>query len=69
MNFHVRAPKPWKGLILVKNSWKEVAPMNEARHDAFGAALNGKIYVAGGLQLQENMRSFKVLESCEVYNH
>lgn len=29
--------------------------MNEARQDAFGAAVNGKIYVAGG-------------KTCEVYN-
>ena len=30
--------------------FKEVAPLNEARYDAFGAAMNGKIYVAGGKQ-------------------
>ena len=36
-------------------SWEEIAAMNEARQDAFGAAMNGKIYVAGG-------------KTCEVYN-
>jgi len=45
---------------------EDVAPMNEARHDAFGAAMNGKIYVAGGLQ--ENGPFYTVLNTCEVYN-
>ena len=43
----------------------EVAPMNETRHDAFGAAMNGKIYVAGGKPCYKNSR---VLASCEVYD-
>ena len=47
-------------------SREEVAAMNEARHDAFGAAMNGKIYVAGGLQ--KNGPFYTVLNSCEVYN-
>lgn len=42
-----------------------VAAMNEARHDAFGAAMNGKIYVAGGRQRKE--RGCQVLHSSEVY--
>ena len=46
------------------NSWEEVAAMNEARCHAFGAATNGKIYVAGGCRRQINV----VLSSCEVYN-
>lgn len=45
---------------------KTVAAMSEARHDAFGAAMNGKIYVAGGLQRKE--RGCKELHSCEVYS-
>jgi len=44
---------------------EEVAVMNEARHDAFGAAMNGKIYVAGGLQ--KNGPHYTVLNTCEVY--
>ena len=48
--------------------FKEVAPMNEARHDAFGAAMNGKIYVAGGKQWDENLLGERVLASCEVYD-
>jgi len=44
---------------------EEVAVMNEARHDAFGAAMNGKIYVAGGLQ--KNGPHDTVLNTCEVY--
>ncbi|XP_074631348.1 kelch-like protein 12 [Acropora palmata] len=48
--------------------FKEVAPMNEARHHAFGAAMNGKIYVAGGTQWDENLLGERVLASCEVYD-
>ena len=46
--------------------WEEVAAMNEARHAAFGAAMNGKIYIAGGLQ--KNGQICTVLNTCEVYN-
>ena len=49
-----------------EDSWEEVAAMNEARHDAFGAAMNGKIYVAGGLQ--KNGQICTALKTCEVYN-
>ena len=49
-----------------EGSWEEVAAMNEARHDAFGAAMNGKIYVAGGLQ--KNDGNLRALNTCEVYN-
>ena len=48
------------------DSREEVAAMNEARHDAFGAAKNGKIYVAGGMQ--KNGQICTVLNTCEVYN-
>ena len=49
--------------------FKEVAPMNEARHDAFGAAMNGKIYVAGGKQRDATLPiGERVLASCEVYD-
>ncbi|XP_068684109.1 kelch-like protein 3 [Montipora foliosa] len=43
-------------------TWEEVAAMNEARCRAFGAAMNGKIYIAGGINTNE------VLKSCEVYD-
>lgn len=46
--------------------WEEVAAMKEARHAAFGAAMNGKIYIAGGLQ--KNGQICTVLKTCEVYN-
>ncbi|XP_068692837.1 kelch-like protein 17 [Montipora foliosa] len=36
--------------------WEELAPMIKARHNAIGAAMNGKIYVAGGMQ--ENGRMY-----------
>jgi len=48
------------------DTWEEVAVMNEARHDAFGAAMNGKIYVAGGFLLHG--WSMTVLNTCEVYD-
>ena len=47
-------------------TWEEVAPMNEARFSAFGAAMNGKIYVAGGVNVNEGRLT--VLKSCEVYD-
>ncbi|XP_068729711.1 kelch-like protein 3 [Montipora capricornis] len=47
-------------------TWEEVAAMNEARYDAFGAAMNGKIYIAGGTS--ENEEGCTILKSCEVYD-
>ena len=47
-------------------TWEEVAAMNEGRYNAFGAAMNGKIYVAGGVK--ENERHLTVLKACEVYD-
>ena len=41
---------------------EEVASMNVARHDAFGAAMNGKIYVGGG------RRKYRSLRTCEMYD-
>ena len=45
------------------NKWEDVAAINKARYNAFGAALNGKVFIAGGL----TSRKFYVL-SCEAYN-
>ena len=45
------------------NKWEKVASLNEGRQDAFGAAMDGKIYVAGGRQ-----GIHRQLSSCEVYN-
>ena len=45
------------------HEWEELAPLNQARYDAFGAAMNGKVYIAGGCQSQG-----QVLNTCEVYN-
>ena len=45
------------------NKWEEIAAANGRRCNAFGAAMNGKIYIAGGLGL-----GGEVLSSCEVYN-
>ena len=50
-----------------ENVWEELAPMINARHNAFGAAMNGKIYVAGGIK-KENGFFPAVLSTCEVYN-
>ena len=47
-------------------SVEEVAPLNEARHNAFGAAMNDKIYVAGGIQMRE--QRCILLNTCEVYD-
>ena len=45
---------------------EEVASLNEGRHDAFGAAMNDKIYVAGGIQ--KNDQTLTLLSTCEVYD-
>ncbi|XP_068729473.1 kelch-like protein 3 [Montipora capricornis] len=47
-------------------TWEEVAAMNEARYNAFGAAMNGKIYIAGGINGIGGHHT--VLKSCEVYD-
>ena len=47
------------------DSFQEVAPMNKARHAAFGAAMNDKIYVAGGIRTRHRSG---LLDSCEVYD-
>ena len=45
------------------NTWEEVASLNEGRYRAFGAAMGGKIYVAGGRN-----QGGESMSSCEVYN-
>ncbi|XP_068751660.1 kelch-like protein 3 [Montipora capricornis] len=45
------------------NKWEVVASLNEGRCRAFGAAMGGKIYVAGGRNCERESMS-----SCEVYN-
>lgn len=45
-----------------KGNCEEVAPMNEGRYNAFGTAMNGKLYVAGGKQKSS------VLNTCEMYD-
>ena len=47
-----------------QNNWKKLAAVNEERFNAFGAAMNDKIYIAGGL----SSSNYKALSSCEVYN-
>ena len=47
-----------------QNNWKKLAAVNEERYNAFGAAMNDKIYIAGGL----SSSNYKALSSCEVYN-
>ena len=44
---------------------EELACVNEGRFNSFGAAMNGKIYIAGGHSINSY---FKLLSSCEVYN-
>ena len=45
------------------HEWEEVAPINQARFNAFGAAMNGKVYIAGGCQSPA-----AALSTCEVYS-
>ena len=48
-----------------QNDWKKLAAVKEERFNAFGAAMNGKIYIAGGLSSSDICEA---LSSCEVYN-
>ncbi|XP_068729476.1 kelch-like protein 3 [Montipora capricornis] len=50
----------------ILSTWEEIAAMNEARYKAFGAAMNGKIYIAGGTK--KNEQRHIVSKSCEVYD-
>jgi len=45
------------------NKWEKVADINEARWNAFGSAMNGKIFIAGG---QQSLK--QIISSCEVYD-
>ena len=45
--------------------WEELACISEERYCAFGAAMNAKIYIAGGLK---SFSAYDELSSCEVYN-
>ena len=45
------------------NKWEEAADINEGRYSAFGAAMNGKVFMAGGRQSWQ-----KAISSCEVYS-
>ena len=47
-----------------QNNWKKLAAVNEERFNAFGAAMNDKVYIAGGL----SSSNYEGLSSCEVYN-
>ena len=47
-----------------QNNWKKLAAVNEERYNAFGAAMNDKIYIAGG----QSSSAYRGLSSCEVYN-
>ena len=44
------------------HEWEEVASINQARCNACGAAMNGKVYIAGGRQGKVTFNT------CEVYN-
>ena len=50
----------------MKNEWQKIAPLNEARCDAFGVCKNEKIFIAGGSTSDGLEKAY--LETCEVYN-
>ena len=47
------------------NTWEDTGNVNEARHSACGAAMNGHVYIAGGM----TQLGSQVLPSCEMYSH
>ena len=50
-----------------ENKWQKIAPLNEARHDAFGVCKNEKIFIAGGF-LTDEEEDPDYVRTCEVYN-
>ena len=46
--------------------WEELACISEGRFNAFGAAMNGKVYIAGGIKT--TWPGCTRISSCEVYN-
>ena len=46
------------------NTWEDIGNINEARHSACGAAMNGQVYIAGGLKHHAN----DIISSCEMYS-
>ena len=65
-SFPPRVSKTVERFDPILATWEEVTAMNEARYDAFGAAMNDKIYIAGGKNGSEGRLT--VLKSCEVYD-
>jgi len=49
-----------------KNEWQKIAPLNEARCDAFGVCKNEKIFIAGGSTFDGSKIVY--MSTCEVYN-
>ena len=50
-----------------QTEWQTIAPLNEARRNAFGACKNEKIFIAGG-SASPYVWETKFLRTCEVYN-
>ena len=48
-----------------QSEWLKVAPLNEARGNAFGVCKNEKIFIAGG---SKNWWQIEFLKTCEVYS-
>ena len=48
--------------------WEELACISKVRCNAIGAAMNGKIYIAGGTNKIFPSIGYNVHSSCEVYN-
>ena len=49
-----------------ENKWQKIAPLNEARQNAFGVCKSEKVFIAGGLQMGEG--ELEYLYTSEVYN-
>ena len=47
-----------------RNTWEDIANINEARHSACGAAMNGQVYIAGGM----TNSGHDSVSSCEMYS-
>jgi len=51
----------------VQNEWQKIAPLNEARENAFCTCKNEKIFIGGGSYF-DRLLQIVFRETCEVYN-
>ena len=51
---------------IIEKRWESISDIQQARHSAFGVAVGGKIYIAGGFVPVDTQTSMS--QTCEMYN-